>query len=249
MKFKNYFAVITFLLLSLSAGNIFSQSLSVDAGADIVSRYLWRGLDVNDAPNIQPSISMEAAGFSLGIWGSYSLTASNSTDENYAFSQEIDFWAGYSLELENGMSLGVMLTDYYYPVAGIKFGNFNNYDNPEGPGAHTVEAGLSIAGPESFPLTFSGFMNIHNDAGNNTYFQLDYAISVSDVDLGFTVGAAGGSEENAAYYGAESFEIINLGINVSKEIKITDSFSLPVNAAFILNPNTEVSYLVFGISL
>lgn len=246
---KKYYAIITILFLVTLTCNIQSQGLSVDAGADIVSGYVWRGLNINNSPNIQPSMSIAVGGFSAGIWGSYSLTANNSSDDNYTFSQEIDFWAGYSLELENGMNIGLMVTDYYFPVVGIKFGNFNNYDDPEGPGAHTIEAGLSVSGPESFPLTFSGFMNLHNDAGNNTYFQIDYSTSLNEVDLGFSIGATGGSEENAAYYGAESFEIINLGINVSKEIKITEHFALPVSAAFILNPNTEVSYLVFGISL
>ena len=246
MFLKNYFYLIIAIVLG---GNLMAQGISLDAGADIVSRYVWRGLLVNNAPNIQPSITLGAGGLSLGLWGSSSLTEVNSTDDGYAFSQEIDFWAGYSFELQNGMSISAVVTDYYYPSAGIEFSNFNNYDDPDGPGAHTVEAGLTIAGPETFPLSFSGFINVHNDAGNNTYFQVDYSTVVENINLAFMLGATGGSEDNPGYYGADGFEIINVGVTVSKEIKITNEFSLPVNASFVLNPNTDISYMVFGISL
>jgi hypothetical protein len=46
-----------------------------------------------------------------------------------------------------------------------------------------------------------------------------------------------------------NFNICNIGIGTSKEIKITDSFSLPVSGAAILNPSSEQFYIVVGISL
>jgi hypothetical protein len=39
-----------------------------------------------------------------------------------------------------------------------------------------------------------------------------------------------------------------MGINASKEIRITEDFSLPVFCSYILNPQAEISYLIFGIS-
>jgi hypothetical protein len=141
------------------------------------------------------------------------------------------------------------LTDYYYPNAGIKIGNFNNYDNVNGAGAHTIEAGLNITGPESFPLSLSGYVNVYNDEGNNTYVQADYSLNVQDVGLGFFIGAAAGSEENPDYYGSDKFNVINIGLKASKQIKITEDFLLPVSCSYILNPRAEISYLVFCISL
>ena len=45
------------------------------------------------------------------------------------------------------------------------------------------------------------------------------------------------------------FAITNVGISTSKEIKITDTFSIPLKATAILNPKTEQFFLVAGITL
>ena len=169
---------------------ISAQDLSVSGGAGLFSRYIWRGLNVNDAVNIQPSITLEYSGFSAGFWGSYAFT---STEETNGLSQEIDAWVSYSLEFQGGLRLSAIATDYYYPLGGIRYSNFHNYNDEEGPGAHTVETGLGITGPENFPMTFSAYINVYNDAGNNTYFQLDYPFAVKDFSLNFFIGAAGGS--------------------------------------------------------
>ena len=240
----NYKKVLLAFILCIT-GFSFGQDLSLDLGADVVSRYIWRGTNVNDQVNIQPALTLSVSGFQAGFWGSYAI--SNNSDNN-TFNQELDTWVGYTYSLENGMSLGAILTDYYFANAGIKWGNFNNYDNEDGPGAHTIEAGVVFTGPESFPLTLSGYVNFYNDAGNNTYFQLDYPATIAEVPVNFFVGASAGSEENPGYYATETFNVINLGITATKEIKITEEYSLPVFTTFLINPRTEISYLVFGIS-
>ena len=108
---------------------------------------MWRGLDIANTPSIQPSLSIEHSGFEFGIWGAY--TVSNDASE----SDELDFWLSYTRGFENGASLTLIATDYYYPNVGIKFFNFNTHDDvdDEGhpdPGAHTVEVGASVTGPK-----------------------------------------------------------------------------------------------------
>jgi hypothetical protein len=241
INFKKQLIALVLSLLSVS----FAQDLSVNVGADVMSRYIWRGIDVNGAVNIQPNLSLVVGGFSGGFWGSYSL--SNNSINN-TFNQEVDTWISYSYAFENGMSIGALITDYYYTNVGIKWGNFNNYDNPKGPGAHTVETGVLLKGPGSFPISLSGFINVYNDAGNNTYFQIDYPAVVADVPLNFFVGASGGSKENPGYYGTENFNVTNIGVKATRSIKITEEYSLPVSVAFVLNPRVEISYLVFGVT-
>lgn len=250
MKIKPIFTVLI-ILITLGAINIptRAQDFSIDAGGDFVSLYIWRGINVNAQPNIQPYISLKYSGLQLGFWGSSVLSHLNSNDEHYASGQEIDTWLSYSLEIKDAVDLTAIFTDYYFPYAGKTINNFNNYDNVNGPGAHTIEAGLTIAGPESFPLSLSGYINIYNDKGNNSYFQADYSASIHEITIGFFAGAAVGSKDNPDYYGTDKFNFINAGIKVSKSVTITKSFSLPVYCSYILNPNTEKAFLVFGISL
>ncbi len=77
----------------------------VSLSADFVNRYIWRGLDVNSAANVQPSLSLTAGGFGIGFWGSYSLTQANASDDNYAVSSEVDLWASYTHTFGNGAGL------------------------------------------------------------------------------------------------------------------------------------------------
>lgn len=240
------FYVPVLLIILLSTGLGASEKLTVNTGVDLYSRYVWRGMDFGDAPSIQPALSVSYVGFELGAWGAYTLS---SREDKFS---EIDFWIGYSHEFENSMSIGAVITDYYLPYLGIGIFNFNNYDavDAEGdpdPGAHTLELGLSFTGPRSFPVTLSGYVGVYNDAGNNTYFQIDYPFAVGETDLTVFCGAAGGSNENPGAYNTEDFAVINVGFSAERSIKMTERFSLPLSLAFILNPNDEISYLVAGV--
>jgi len=44
------------------------------------------------------------------------------------------------------------------------------------------------------------------------------------------------------------FGLCNIGIGTSKEVKITDSYSLPVSGSVVLNPEREEFNIVVGIS-
>ncbi len=247
-EIKRFSGIIFVLFAFLFTSQIKAQDLSLDVNADLVSRYIWRGLNVNDQPNIQPAITLGYSGFNLGFWGSYGLTHQNPSDQYYSTSQEIDTWVSYSVQLNKGMNISAVVTDYYFPNGGIRIGNFNNYNDVSGPGAHTIEAGIQFTGPETFPLSLSGYVNVYNDEGNNVYLQADYGLDINEIELGFFLGTAFGSEKNPAYYGTEKFNVINIGINASREIKITEDFSLPVFCSYILNPQAEISYLIFGIT-
>ena len=208
--------------------------VDVNVGVDLVSRYIWRGTDYGNSPSIQPALSVSSHGFELGAWAAYAFSASSSDTD------EIDFWAGYQWAAESGAGFGLIVTDYTFPNAGLKFGDSE---------AHTIEVGASVTGPETFPLTASGYVNVRNDDGNNTYFQLDYPLNAGTVELGFFVGAAGGSAENPGYYGTETFHLINVGVSAMREIEVSGSFSLPLTGWAIYNPLTETAYIVVGVSL
>lgn len=243
---KRLMLLTVVLVCATGAGVEASDKFAVNTSADLYSRYVWRGMDFGNAPSLQPALSFSYIGIELGVWGAYTL--SNQATEF----DELDFWLGYSYGFENESSIGVVLTDYYFPNGGIKFFNFNNYDavdangDPD-PGAHILELGLSYTGPRSFPMTFSGYVSVYNDAGNNAYFQVDYPFAAGETDLTVFCGAALGHEDNPSIYKTDEFAVINVGVSAERRIKITESYGLPLSLAFILNPNEEISYLVAGV--
>lgn len=221
--------LINFFLIFLTVGT-FGQKVNV--GADLVSRYVWRGLDIANTPSLQPTLSISESGFEAGLWGAYTLS------NNTSASDEIDGWLGYTIPSEAG-DFTLSVIDYCFPNAGNKLGNFKNGD-----GAHTLEGTLTYSGPISLLIGY----NFYNDPGNNLYFQIGYTTTLTEVGLDFFIGATPGSKENPGYYGVENFSVINIGITGSKLLKITEDFSLPIFSSFIINPSVEIAHLVFGIS-
>jgi hypothetical protein len=44
------------------------------------------------------------------------------------------------------------------------------------------------------------------------------------------------------------FDLCNVGISTTKEIKLSDSFSIPVSGQIIVNPDREQLFVVVGFS-
>ena len=57
-----------------------------------------------------------------------------------------------------------------------------------------------------------------------------------------------GDDQGDAWYASGGSGIVNMSFSGSKEIQISDSFALPVFGSFILNPDAEAAFLVFGVS-
>ncbi len=231
---------IPLLLLFMLAGAAFLPAVlhaqSFNLGADLMSRYIWRGADFGESASVQPTLSFSAAGFEIGSWASYSFTADG------AGANEHDLWLAYTVETAASGSFSIGVTDYYFPAPGST--DFFDFAG-DGEGAHWIEPYLSYTGPASFPITLSGAAFVHNDPDNSVYLQASYPFKVDGVELGFTAGAVA---NQSAFYGTEGFAVVNLGLSASRSIPITDAFALPLSVAYILNPDMERSYLVFGLS-
>jgi hypothetical protein len=236
------------------------STATFSAGADLVSRYIWRGADYGNSPNVQPAIAFSVAGFKAGFWGAYGLgqyskQINDSTVANMGHYAEFDMYLSYTLK-----GFTIMAYDYFFPNSlspnsGNKYFNFKKSTT-----GHTVEVCLSWAGPEKFPLQlFAGTLVYGADKGkdstgvygtgsdNNfsTYFEAAYQFNVK----GFGVKPfVGGIPFGSAWYGPYG-GIINAGVTVSKSIAITKDYSLPVFGSVITNPQAESVFLVFGISL
>ncbi len=229
------------LLFAILATVILTESINaqeIGLGADVVSRYIWRGAEAGEnAPSFQPTLEFSYGGFTFGTWGAYSIGNAASV------LSEQDIYASYTVETSASGAFTLGVTDYYYASKG-KFGNF---DDKKG-SPHVVEASLGYSGPEKLPVSLLLAVNVFNDEDNTFYAEIGYSATVEDVGLNFFLGMTPGGEK-AVYYGTEKFNVINIGVTATKEIKITENFSLPVFASWIVNPNQEVSALVFGVSL
>jgi hypothetical protein len=212
--------------LNLKAQDEESSSL-FDVGFDFVSSYIWRGTKFGTGPAIQPSIELAKGSFAVGGWGNYNFTS----DEG----AEADLYASYAFNF--GLSLGV--TDYYFP--GTEY-----FDYSDSTGAHAFEINLGYE-YEGFSVAANYFMNQAGAAGNDggdLYFEVAYAFK----HFGIHLGAGDGWHTTEADADESDFNICNIGITSSKDIKITENFSLPLFGGVIWNPDTKQFHVLAGVS-
>ena len=97
--------------IALPVSSMAQDKVEFGVGADVVSKYIWRGTDLG-GPSVQSSLSVAYKGLSLTAWGSIGF---DSEDD-----KEVDLTLAY----ETG-NFSLSVTDYWYP---------------EYSGAHTFEA-------------------------------------------------------------------------------------------------------------
>jgi len=238
--------ILTGLLLTgvVKAQDDSSSVLDFDFGAEVVSRYIWRGVESGGdpaVPQLQPYASFSVDGgeyglLELGAWGSYGFSGDFS---------ENDLSLKYTYST-SPVNISLTLNDYYFPYLGINFTNFED----KGEGAHTIEAGLALTGNESFPFTFLVSKNIKNDVpeDKSLYVEAGYAFSINEVEMNVFAGAAQGM---SLWHGisTDKFEVCTVGIGAGKEIRISESYSLPLGINWIMNPHQKKTFLVFKVGL
>jgi len=234
----------------LSSSFLFAQEETqkenpLSINVDLMSRYVWRGQDFGAAPSIQPGISYSKWGLTIGSWGAYTF---NNVNSNV---QEADLYLSYSfLDM-----FSVTLTDYFFPAEGADYKYFNYKNETTG---HVFEGTVAFNGTEKLPLSVFVATNFYggdarriNSDGStgsiqySTYAELSYAFKYLNVFMGFNLTTADTDIGESGYYG-DSFGVVNLGLSATKNIKITENFSLPLYAALITNPQQEKIFFVAG---
>jgi len=217
---------------------------------DIVSSYVWRGMYQSGAA-VQPALGVSIGNFSLNAWGSVDITGQGH--------KETDITASYTAK---GVTLS--LTDYWWAgQSGIYNqrengkNNYFNFDNRYTD--HILEAGLSYTLPiKKMPISLSWYTMFwgtdKKNADNNklrnaysSYGEVNCPFAVKNTNLLATIGFS--PFESPANYKNNSFAVTNISLKASKEILITDKFSLPIFSQIVWNPNREDVHLVFGITL
>lgn len=210
------------------------DNVETSLGADLVSGYIWRGQDLGGA-SIQPSLSIAYKGLSLSAWGSVGFDGKDA--------KEIDLTLAY----ETG-GFSVSLTDFWCLPQDE---DTKYFDYAAHTTAHVFEAQI---GYDFGPLALNWYTNIAGADGVDKDGKRAYSSFVT-LTAPFTLGGMEWEAEIGAtpwatdyYAGADGFDICDISLGASKEIKITEAYSLPVYAKATFNPTADKAYLTFGIS-
>ncbi|MFL2614356.1 MAG: hypothetical protein ACJ0OV_01590 [Candidatus Marisimplicoccus sp.] len=216
---KIFSSYYKFTLLTIVALFSTNISYSQDFGADLVSSYVWRGTQFGSGSHIQPYMDLESGNLSGGVWGSFPTSAKGGGNE-------LDLWMSYDFG-----PLALTITNYTFPGEGGVYSKGEGLFN----GDYTeLSASTSIGGVD---LSAGYFTEVEA-----LYIELGTSIGAVDIALGY------GDDSADAFYADGESGLINMSFSGSKDIQITDSYSLPVFGSFIVNPKAETAFLVFGIS-
>lgn len=174
-------------LTALSAALI-STSVLADWSANVgmVSDYHFRGIQQTQSASASAGVDYEQGGFYAGTW-----TA------EVEDGLEVDFYAGYGIELDNGLALGLGATTYQY--TGDFDSAYNELNFSAGMGMFSLEYSVGtwdgIVGAEVeedydfIGLSFenNGFSATVGSWGKDfsgEYIELGYGTSVGEFDVG-----------------------------------------------------------------
>ena len=215
----NFSSSFKFILLTIVALLSPNISYSQDFGADLVSSYVWRGTQFGSGAHIQPYMDLGSGNLTGGVWGSFPTSAKGGGNE-------LDLWVSYDFG-----PLALTVTNYTFPSEGGVYADGEGLFN----GDYT-ELAASTA-----------IMGVDLSAGYFTEVEALY------VELGFSTGAVDiafgyGDDQADGFYAGGGSGLVNMSFSGSKDIQISDNYALPVFGSFIINPEAETAFLVFGIS-
>ena len=224
-------------LLLVGATAAWAQDeIETTISGDIVSSYIWRGQDLGSV-SLQPTLGVSYKGFSLTAWGSVGLTESTDT-------KEFDLTLAYTLG-----ALNVGITDYWFNAGLDPDARYFKYD-AHGTN-HVFEANIGydfgVANVQWY-TNFAGNDGVNKDGKRaySSYAEVVVPFKLSAIDWTAMVGAVPFATD---FYGTNGFAVTNLSLKAQKEIKVTDSFSIPVFGQVVGNPCSQKAYLVFGFTL
>ena len=227
---KNSIFMIFVVIISFTTTEIKAQ----DFGADVVSSYVWRGTQFGTGPAVQPWFTLPelTSGLELGVWGSFPLSddgGEHASGQTY----ELDLYASYDFG-----PFALTVTNYTFNnpngVYGATEGSYPNSDYELFDGDMEVTASTSLG---AIGLTVGYFTDLEA-----LYVEAGTTVAGMDLAIGY------GSDGDGAFYAGGDSGLVNVSLGGSKDIKITDDYSLPLFGSFIYNPDAESAFLVFGMS-
>lgn len=204
-----------------------------DAGVDILNNFIWRGVPLDQGPNLQPTLILGYGNLKISFLGSYSL--------KYNFNNIMTL-----LTYDIPTSIGTFTPSaihYYYPYDPVKLSDYRAHD---GSFSHTTEAGIQYLGTK-VPLRLYTSVNIANDSDNSTYFEAGYKFDVQGIGVEPFVGAV--FNASPAWHAATKAGLLNVGFNASKKIKVSDNYSLPLTGTLSYHMQLDMLNVMVRLSV
>lgn len=222
---RNSFSRVNYIFMLLIAITFPMTAVQgqVTLGADIVSRYVWRGLDFGDSPSIQPSLEYSVGAFTVGTWGAYPFASGTGINEH-------DLYTSFAV---GPLLLGV--TDYFFPD-GADYFDYGIEGN------HVIEPYLSYSGEFSALVA----VNALNDTANSIYTELGYDRMIGTTELSFFLG---GTIAKTDWYGTDGAALLSVGVIATRNVALTEQTSVPLSVSYIVNPNAGQTFLLLSLGL
>ena len=237
MKMVKGFALTLLLLFGATAVEA-QETIETTISTDVVNQYIWRGQDLGDV-SLQPTLGVAYKGLSLTAWGSVGLTDPLDT-------KEFDLTLAYTV---GGFNIGI--TDYWFNAGQDPQARYFKYD-ANGTN-HVFEANIGYDFGLASVQWYTNFggndgFNKNGERAYSSYAEVAVPFKLSAIDWTATVGAI---PYATSFYNdwTSGFAVTNVALKATKDIKITDSFSVPVFGQIAANPCSQKAYLVFGFTL
>lgn len=244
---KKLFVVLIACLMGITSVKADKVGFTYTAGADLVSTYLWRGLNIGGL-SLQPELAVGYGGLSLDVWGNIG------SDDwvHWGLNPEIDVTLEFS---RWGLTLGITHLFYF---DGSGYFNFKEID-PELNSTQTeVHAGFDLSELcEKAPLHIDWYTQILGGDGYmkdgqmkraySTYFEVGWNQSLPlDFSLDVTVGMTPWKSLYTFYDG--NFAVNNVSLKLNKAFNVKDIVEFDIFAQGMVNTyNIDKSNLIVKI--
>ena len=225
--------VLMAMMIATGFGAKAQDEVETTIAADVVSQYIWRGQDLGSV-SLQPTLGIGYKGLSLSAWGSVGLSEPNDT-------KEFDLTLAYSI---GGFNIG--LTDYWFNTPEERYFLYDaNKTSPVFEANVGYDFGVASI---QWYTNFAGNdgLNKNSKRAYSSYFELSAPFKLASVDWSASIGAVPYATD---FYYVDGFAITNVSLKAIKEIKVTDSFGIPVFGQIAATPSTQKAYFVFGFTL
>lgn len=214
----------------------FVKDVETTIAADVVSQYIWRGQDLGNV-SLQPTLGVGYKGFSLTAWGSVGLSEPKDT-------KEFDLTVAYTIG-----RLNVGVTDYWFDAGLDPDNRYFKYGAHET--NHVFEANIGYDFGLLSVQWFTNFagndgVNKHGHRAYSSYMEVAAPFRLATCDWTAAVGAV---PYATSFYNTNGFAVTNVSLKATKEIRVTDTFAIPIFGQIAANPRSQKAYLVVGFTL